>query len=101
MNFTPAYHRSRKRLVLCGRAKDSLVEAIIQVGDDQEEEAGALPPHHVLPTMSNVVSIQSLCPEISVQIGPHVFRAVLSRSYRYFLLFNFGYVLTNTCKILY
>jgi len=55
MNFSPAFHRSRKRLVLCGRAKDSLVEAIIQVGDDQEEEA--VPPHHVLPTMSNVVSI--------------------------------------------
>jgi hypothetical protein len=55
MNFQPAFHRSRKRLVLCGRAKDSLVEAIIQVGDDQEEEA--VPPHHVLPTMSNVVSI--------------------------------------------
>lgn len=58
MNYQPSFVRSRKRLVLCGRAKDSLVEAIIQVGDDQEEEA--VPPHHVLPTMSNVVSNCSL-----------------------------------------
>ena len=50
MNFQPAYIRSRKRLLLYqGRAEDSLVEAIIQ-------EDGYY-PHHVLPTMSNVVSI--------------------------------------------
>jgi hypothetical protein len=55
--FPPTVHRMRKRLVLCGRAKDSLVEAIIQIGDDQDDEGSTnMPPHHVLPTMANAVS---------------------------------------------
>lgn len=82
MNFQPALHRSRKRLVLCGRAKDSLVEAIIQVGDDQEEEGSTVvPPHHVLPTMANVVSMRkqisttskywsSVCISLNFASGP-------------------------------
>lgn len=50
--------RSRTRLVLCGRGKDTMVEAVVQLGDDQDDDTqpNVVPPHHVLPTMSNPVS---------------------------------------------
>lgn len=42
--------------MLCGRVKDSLVEAIVQVDDTEDEALSATPHHQVLPTMANAVS---------------------------------------------
>lgn len=36
-----------------------MVEAVVQMGDDQDDDSLA-PPHHVLPTMANPVSLIGL-----------------------------------------
>lgn len=47
------YRRVRVRLVMCERGKDAMVEAVVQFGDDQDDEMLNSVPHHVLPTMAN------------------------------------------------
>lgn len=49
----PYLRRVRIRLVMCERGKDAMVEAVVQFGDDQDDEASNSVPHHVLPTMAN------------------------------------------------
>jgi hypothetical protein len=41
---------------MCERGKDAMVEAVVQFGDDQDDETLNTVPHHVLPTMANAVS---------------------------------------------
>eukprot|EP00249_Psilotum_nudum_P028821 c3875_g1_i1 orf=2-763(+) len=50
----PIVRRIRVRLVMCERSKDSVVEAVVQFGDDQDDESLNSVPHHVLPMMANV-----------------------------------------------
>ncbi|KAH7421722.1 hypothetical protein KP509_13G072900 [Ceratopteris richardii] len=45
--------RVRVRLVMCERGRDAMVEAVVQFGDDQDDETLNSVPHHVLPTMAN------------------------------------------------
>ncbi|KAJ7570825.1 hypothetical protein O6H91_01G135900 [Diphasiastrum complanatum] len=53
-NYSVMYHRTRLRLVLCGRGKDAMVEAVIQIGDDQDDEVpNTGPPYIVLPALTN------------------------------------------------
>lgn len=49
----PHYRRVRVRLVMCERGRDAMVEAVVQFGDDQDDESLNSVPHHVLPTMAN------------------------------------------------
>ncbi|GLJ10463.1 hypothetical protein SUGI_0128700 [Cryptomeria japonica] len=65
MNFVRADHmypgnsvpvlvrRIRVRLVMCERAKDGMVEAVVQFGDDQDEDSLNCCPHDVLPSLPN------------------------------------------------
>ncbi|MCO5576387.1 hypothetical protein L7F22_030197 [Adiantum nelumboides] len=46
-------HHVRRVLVMCERGKDAMVEAVVQFGDDQDDETLNSGPHHVLPTMAN------------------------------------------------
>eukprot|EP00250_Pteridium_aquilinum_P011308 c19982_g1_i1 orf=281-3946(+) len=49
----PHFRRVRVRLVMCERGRDAMVEAVVQFGDDQDDETLNSVPHHVLPTMAN------------------------------------------------
>lgn len=53
----PHFRRVRVRLVMCERGRDAMVEAVVQFGDDQDDETLNSVPHHVLPTMANAVRI--------------------------------------------
>ncbi|KAJ7517817.1 hypothetical protein O6H91_21G041000 [Diphasiastrum complanatum] len=51
-NSSVTYHRTRLRLVLCGRG--AMIEAVIQIGDDQDDEVpNTGPPYIVLPALAN------------------------------------------------
>lgn len=45
--------RNRVRLVMCERAKDGMVEAVVQFGDDQEDDSSNSIPHDILPLLPN------------------------------------------------
>ncbi|KAH9305844.1 hypothetical protein KI387_010248, partial [Taxus chinensis] len=77
MNFVRADHvfqgnsgpvlirRNRVRLVMCERAKDGMVEAVVQFGDDQDEDSLNSCPHDVLPSLPNTHFADRLAAQFS------------------------------------
>jgi len=45
--------RNRVRLVMCERGKDGMVEAVVQFGDDQDDDSSNSIPHDILPLLPN------------------------------------------------
>lgn len=46
-------YRSRIRLIMCERGKDGMVEAVVQFGDDQDDDFTSSIPHDILPLLPN------------------------------------------------